>query len=176
MKSFFLFRVYQYNKRLFFFFIFFAGITVICNLSGFEITPFYVWGMYSQKEEVQSEYPVYKITADDKLVDYSTGYFPATRYFLISPLSYYESMKAMKDPTAIFLQKKLKENYVWFQPYADRVLNSEKEVKEFPSWYKRYIEQATGESSKDLKVELLFVSYENDNSFKINSAHTIIDE
>lgn len=176
MEKFFLYRVYQYNKKIFFFFLIFAGFTLICNLTGFEITPFYVWGMYSQKEEIPKEYPVFKITAEGKLVDYSTGYFPATRFFLLSPLSYYESMKTIEDPTTIFLQKKLKEKYAWIQPYADRVLNSAKEVKKFPAWYKRYIEQATGESSKDLKVELLFVSYENDNSFKIISAYTLIDE
>lgn len=176
MEKNFLYRVYQYNKKLFFFFFIFAGFTLICNLTGFELTPFYVWGMYSQKEKIQEEYPVYKITADDKLVDYSTGYFPATRFFLLSPLSYYESMEKSEDPTAFFLQKKLKAKYEWIKPYADKVLNSQMEVDKFPAWLKRYVNQTTGKKIKKLKVELLLVSYDKDNSFKINSVHTIIDE
>lgn len=175
MGNFFLYKVYRYNKKLFFFFLIFAGFTVCCNLAGFEVTPFYVWGMYSQKEIPVKEYPIFRITANGKLVDYSTGYFPANRFFLLSPLSYYASIKTA-DPTNIFLKEKLKERYEWIQPYAEKVLNSQKEVQKFPGWFKRYVEQTSGEKIKDLKVELLLVSYENDDSIKINSVHTVIDE
>jgi hypothetical protein len=175
MENVFLYKVYRYNKKLFFFFLAFAGFTLFCNLAGFEITPFYVWGMYSQKETPVKEYPVYKITANGKLVDYSTGYFPANRFFLLSPLSYYGSIKTPDDPTDIFLKEKLKERYEWVRPYAGRVLNSPQEVKEFPAWFSRYVGQTKGERIKNLKVELLLVSYEKDNSIKIDSIHTIID-
>lgn len=175
MKSFFLYKVYQHNKKLFFFFIVFALFTLVCNLAGFEITPFYVWGMYSQKEEAPKEYPIFRITANDNLIDYSTGYYPANRFFLLSPLSYYVSIKT-DDPTAIFLKEKLKEKYEIAKPYADKVLNSSKDIDKFPGWYMRYVGQTTGEEIKKLKVELLLVSYENDNSIKINSVHTVIDE
>ncbi|MEO8821541.1 MAG: hypothetical protein ABI374_11905 [Ginsengibacter sp.] len=175
MKSFFLYKVYQHSKKLFFFFIIFAVFTLFCNLIGVEVTPFYVWGMYSQKEETPKEYPIFRITANDKLIDYSTGYFPANRFFLLSPLSYYGSIKT-DDPTAIFLKEKLKEKYENLKPYANNVLNSPKEVDKFPGWYKRYVEQTTGEEIKNLKVELLLVSYENDYSITVNSVHTLINE
>lgn len=176
MERFFLYRVYQYNKKLFFFFSIFAALTLFCNLTGFEITPFYVWGMYSQKEEAAKEYRVLKITADGDLIDYSTGYFPANRFFLLSPLSFYESLKTMGDPTEIFLKRKLEQKYEWIKPYSDRVVNSQKEINGFPGWYKRYIEQTTGKKITNLKVEMLFVSCENENLFKVDSAHTLIDE
>lgn len=176
MENFFLCKVYRYNKKLFFFFLTFAVFTLFCNLAGFEITPFYVWGMYSQKEAPAKEYSIFRITSNDKVVDYSTGYFPANRFFLISPLSYYASIKNNDDPTGIFLKQKLKDKYQWIRPYAGRVLNSRKEVDEFPGWFLRYVEQTTGEKIKELKVDLLLVSYENDNSIKINSVHTLLDE
>jgi len=176
MEKYFLYKVYRYNKKLFFFFLAFAGFSLFCNLAGFEITPFYVWGMYSQKEIQPKEYPIFKITANEKLVDYSTGYFPANRFFLLSPLSYYASVKTPEDPTSIFLKEKLKEKYEWVKQYADKVLNSPKEVEEFPGWFKNYIGQTTGEKVQSLKVELLLVSYENNNSIKIDSVHILIDE
>jgi len=176
MEKFFLYKVYRYNKKLFFFFLIFAGLTLFCNFAGFEITPFYVWGMYSQKEAPVKEYPIFRITANGKIIDYSAGYFPATRFFLLSPLSYYASIKNEDDPIKFFLKEKLKGKYENVEPYANRVLNSQKEIEEFPGWLKRYVEQSTGEKVKDLKVELLFVSYENNNSITINSIHTLIDE
>lgn len=176
MKKFFLYKVYHYNKKLFFFFVVFAGITLFCNLTGFEITPFYVWGMYSQKEPQPKEYPVFRITANEKLVDYSSGYFPANRFFMLSPLYYYASIETPEDPVRIFLKKKLGEKYEWVKPFAEKVLNSPKEVGEFPGWFKKYIEQTTGKKIRNLKVELLLVSYEKDNSLKVNSVQKIIDE
>src|SRR6185437_780769 len=176
MEKIFLYKVYRYNKKLFFFFLAFAGFSLFCNFAGFEITPFYVWGMYSQKETQPKEYPVFKITANKKLVDYTTGYFPANRFFLLSPLSYYASVKTPEDPTGIFLNEKLGKKYEWAKPYADKVLNSPKEFDKFTGWFKNYIGQTTGEKVQSLKVELFLVSYENNNSIKIDSVHTLIDE
>lgn len=176
MEKFFLYKVYRYNKKLFFFFLIFAGLTLFCNFAGFEITPFYVWGMYSQKEVPVKEYPVFRITANGKIIDYSADYFPANRFFLLSPLSYYASIKDGDDRVKIFLKKKLQNKYGQLEPYAKRVLNSKKEIEEFPNWLRRYVQQSTGEKVNDLKVELLFVSYENNNSITINSIHTLIDE
>ncbi len=176
MENFFLYKVYRYNKKLFFFFLAFAVFTLFCNLAGFEITPFYVWGMYSQKEIAPKEYPVFRIIANGKLVDYSSGYFPANRFFLQSPLAYYAQAKTEGDPTAVFLEQKLKDKYSFVQPYAPRVLNSGKEISEFPAWYSRYLQQTTGEKVDSLKVDLLQISYQNDGAIKINSVYNLIDE
>jgi hypothetical protein len=143
---------------------------------GDEITPFYVWGMYSEKETPSANYEIFRITANDKLVDYSTGYLPANRFFLQSPLSYYALMKNGKDPTAIFLKEKLKGKYSLIEPYSKTVLNSTKEFDEFPYWYKRYLQQTAGETIRKYKVEVLNVFYDKNNSIKINSAYTLIDE
>lgn len=171
----FLYKAYKFNKKLFIFFAAFAGITVICNLAGDEITPFYVWGMYSEKEVTPSGYELFRITVNDKVVDYSTGYFPSNRFFLQSPLSYYTLMKKGGDPTEIFLKNKLKNKFLMIQPYASRVLNSTKEFNEFPLWYKRYLQQTTGETIQSFKVEVLNTSFNTNNVITINDAYTLID-
>ena len=176
MEKFFLFKVYRHNKKLFYLFLLFAAFSLVCNLTGFEITPFYVWGMYSEKEIAPKEYPVFRITVNDKLIDYSTGYLPANRFFLTSPLSYYASINNDIDPTQSFLEQKLKGKYSLIRLFAKDVLNSEKEIREFPKWYKRYLEQTTGKEVKNYKIDILETSYQRDNSIKIDSVYNLIDE
>ena len=176
MEKLFLYKVYHFNKNLFILFMGFAILTLFCNLKGFEITPFYVWGMFSEKETAPTEYPVFRIMVNGKVVDYSTGYFPANRFFLQSPLSYYADAKKVGDPLQPFLEKKLKSQYLWLKPFALRVFNSQKEIQQFPVWYEKYLQQTTGEKVKSLKVDVLQASYQSNHSIKINSIYNLIDE
>lgn len=171
----FLFRVYQFNKKLFLFFAAFAGLSVLGNLAGYEITPFFVWGMYSQKETPQDNYEIYKITVNNDILDYSDGFLPENRLFLQLPLHYYSLLKNGIDPTEVFLRKKLKENYEAVQPYISGGLNSAKDIKEFPLWYKRYLHQATGEAVDNYTVEVLQVSYRQHKLIQVDSIYTLID-
>ncbi len=176
MRRLFLFKVYRYNKILFWFFALFAGLSVIGNLMGNEATPFYVWGMYSEKEAEPSDYEIFRITVNNKPVDYSTGFLPANRFFLQSPLIYYSLMKNGVDPTSTFLENKLKEKYRLIKPWASEVFNSEKEVAEFPAWYKKYLAQSTGQNVQSFKVEVLKATFSSNNAITIHSTYTLIDE
>ena len=134
-------------------------------------------GMYLKRETAPTEYPVFRIMVNGKVVDYSKGYFPANRFFLQSPLSYYADTKTVGDPLQPFLEKKLKSQYLWLKPYALRVLNSQKEIQQFPAWgIERYLQQTTGEKVKSLKVDVLQASYQSNHSIKINSIYNLIDE
>ena len=121
-------------------------------------------------------YSIFKVTANDHVIDYSTGYLPANRFFLISPLGYYESAKNNEDPTRIFLQKKLQNSFSSIEPFANKVLNGEQEFQKFPAWYKRYLQQITDENVSSYKVEILKVYYDADNVVRLKSAYTLIDE
>lgn len=175
MKQLFLYKVYGYNKKLFLFFAFFSVVTIICNLTGNEVTPFFVWGMYSQKEKPAEYYPVYKITVNGKILDYTTGFFPANRFFLQSPLSYYLEMKENGDPLKLFLQKKLGVKYFYDFPYSSSVFNSSQNIEKFPGWYKEYLEQTTVEEIKSFKVEVLQAIYDNQNRIDIIHSDTLIN-
>ena len=176
MEKLFLYRVYHFNKKLFIFFAGYVVVTLLCNWKGFEITPFYVWGMYSQKEAEPSSYPVFKIIENDKVIDYSSGYFPANRFFLQSTLSYYADTRKEGDPLQPFLEKKLKSSFVWLKPLAARLVNSQYEIQQFPTWYKRYLQQTTGEKVRILRVDVLQAFYQNDGSIQINASYNLIDE
>lgn len=175
MKRLFLYKVYCYNKKLFLFFAFFAFVTIFCNLTGNEITPFYVWGMYSQKEKAPGYYTIFKVTVNDKILDYSTGFFPANRFFLQSPLNYYSNIVEQGDPTRLFLKNKLGSNYSYMRPYESSLFNSKEEINKFPTWYKKYLTQTTGQVIKNFKVEVLGATYDQRNRIKIINSYSLIN-
>ena len=176
MKKFFLYKVYRHSKKLFFLFLVFAIFTLIANAAGFEITPFYVWGMYSEREVKPASYQIYKVTINDKPLDYSTGHFAANRFFLLSPLSYYASLKKSGDPSFTSLKKKLGEKYNFLKPYIFSFENSPESINQFPDWYRRYLEQTTGEKIHSLKVDILNVSWLSNDSITVNSVYNLINE
>src|SRR5438045_7934064 len=100
MKKGFLYRVYKLNKRLFVFFVFLLAGNFFTNVLCWQSTPFFVWGMYSEKEDTANVHPVLKITINDTLVLDYTKYTDANKLFLTSPLQLYIQMKNNgEDPT-----------------------------------------------------------------------------
>ncbi len=176
MKKWFLYRVYKLNKRLFVFFLLFLAGTLLTNLSGWQATPFFVWGMFSQKEDSSNYHPVLKITINGStVINYSAGYADANRFFLTSPLQLYISMKRnnREDPTGIFLKKKLGKNYSLIQSVSNKMLNGAKEYELFLPWYKKYLEQTTGTKINSCKIELLKAGYSSRNQIEIYSTELI---
>ncbi len=176
MKKWFLYRVYKLRKGLFVFFILFLGGTFFTNLSGWQASPFFVWGMYSEKEDTSNYHPVLKITINDSsVINYSGGYTDANRFFLTSPLELYILMKKnnRKDPTEIFLKKKLDNNFSLIQNASTKVLNGAKEYNLFLPWYKKYLEQTTQIKIHTYKIELLKAGYTDSNKIEIYSSELI---
>lgn len=174
MKKWFLYRVYKLHKGLFVFFILFLTGTVFANLLGWQATPFFVWGMYSGKEDANNNRQVLKITINDSSVINYTRYTDANKFFLISPLQLYILMKKNNgvDPTALFLEKKLN-NYAAIQKPGEKVLNSSKEYNSFLPWYKRYLEQTTGRKIHSYKIEELRTGFTDKNKIEIYSGELI---
>ena len=175
MKKWFLYRVYKLNKGLFVFFVLFLAGTLFTNLSGWQVTPFFVWGMYSEKEDTSNLHPVLKVTINDSLVINYDRYTDANKFFLTSPLQHYILMKKNNgvDPTEIFLKRKLGENYSAIQGAGKKVLNGAKEYDLFLPWYKRYLEQTTGNKINSYKIELLNAGYTGKNKIEIYSTELI---
>ncbi len=175
-KNWFLCRVYKLDKRLFFFFVFFLTGTLVTNLLGWQVTPFFVWGMYSEREKEPSSQPVFKITINDSaVVNYSSGYADANRFFLTSPLQLYLSIKQNdgEDPTAVFLKRKLGTRFSWVENTGPKVLNDSTAYHAFLPWYKKYLEQTTGLTIHKYTIELMAAGYDANNKINILSSGLI---
>jgi hypothetical protein len=174
MEKWFLYRVYKLNKRLFAFFMLFLAGTVFTSISGWQATPFFVWGMYSEKENTHTEREVWKVTVNDSQVINYTGYTDANKFFLRSPVWLYIFMRRnnAKDPTALFLERKLGDNPM-IQNLGEKVLNGPTEYSLFLPWYKRYLEQTSGMKIHSYTIEVLKTGFTDKNKLEIYSAELI---
>ncbi len=176
MKNWFFYKLYVFDKRLFFLVTIFTAFTIICNIKGDEITPFFIWAMYSQKEDTTNKYQVYSIRINDSiLVDYSSGHKDNNRLFLYSPLHYYYKIQQNDfiDPTLVFLKSKLGSTYPTIQPFAEKICNSNNEQKMFTSWYKKYLEQTLGLPIHKLRLDVLNVHFMANQQLQTDSSRFI---
>ena len=172
MNRFYFTKLYNHNRKLFFAILFFTLLTILCNLLGYEATPFFVWGMYSQKENEPAFYNVQQVVINDSTpLDITAGYTPSTRFFLESPLWLYMDIKSNNniDPSITFLQSKLKNRYSYIKPYENVLFNDNNRVKKFIYWYKKYCEEVSGISIHDLKIVNTRVYFSNQRILKDKS-------
>lgn len=140
----------------------FACLTVFFNLMGDEVTPFFVWGMYSEKEKPVQEVEILKTTINEdtfvNIYDHSNG---DTRFYLSTPLAYYKKIKDNndQDPTITFLQTKLRTHYENIRPFERSLFNTGPQQQEFFNWYARYLQQVTLIPVKSLRVEVVHAHY-----------------
>lgn len=173
MKRTFLYQVWLHNTRLFYILAAFTTLTVCFNLLGDEVTPFFVWGMYSEKEKPVAQYDILKTTVNDSLVvnvyDYHTT---DSRFYLSTPLAYYKRIKDNnnQDPTISFLQTKLRQHYEQIRFLEPSLFNTGPQQGAFLDWYARYLQQFTNQPVESLRIEVIKAHYSNQN-LVVDSVH-----
>lgn len=141
--------------------VLFALGTLICNITGNEVTPFFVWGMYSAKEPTVEQYELLQTTINDSLVLDVDDYYNNTRLYLGSPLGYYKRIKENKgiDPTVTFLQLKLYPYYGAIRFAENKLFNTDEQQQQFMNWYARYISQVIDKPVHALRVDVVKVHF-----------------
>jgi hypothetical protein len=147
----------------------FATFTVVFNLMGNEVTPFFVWGMYSAKEQPVQQYEVLQTTINDRIIadpyDYTTT---DTRLYLNMPLAYYKRIKEnnFTDPTISFLQTRLHQHYSSIRFLEKSSFNTNLQKQDFLNWYARYLQQVTKINIKTIRIDVIQVHYNNQHLIK----------
>ncbi len=168
MKRSYLARVFASDKRLFLFIAGFAGLTLLCNLAGHEVTPFFVWGMYSRHEKVVDQYEVPVTMLDDgSQVDASAGYTDNTRFFLNSPLLMY---MGIRENGGVDLQG---HGLRGFGPLKDRLFNGAFALGAFPAWYGRYVSVVTGREGIGGSIEVRRIHYDDNQHIIVDSSYLL---
>lgn len=141
----------------------FAFLTIGTNLTGDEVTPFFVWGMYSAKEEPVQQYAVLQTTINDSMVvnEYN---FPVSdmRFYLTTPLAWYKRIRENNniDPTRSFLQAKLNPGYFKKLGFLQGSLfNTAAQADSFFTWYARYLLQITHTPVHSIRVDEVKAHY-----------------
>ncbi|HUP12747.1 MAG TPA: hypothetical protein VM187_11055 [Niastella sp.] len=163
MKKTFLYQVWQHNKRLFYMMAVFAILTIGTNLMGDEVTPFFVWGMYSAKEEPVQQYSVLQTTINDSIV-LNAYDWPVcdTRFYLTSPLAWYKEIEdnGHVDPTWSFLQAKLTpERFEKLGFLHGSLFNNRQQLNSFFTWYARYLTMVTTKPVESIRIDEIKAHY-----------------
>ncbi|THU30443.1 hypothetical protein FAM09_30260 [Niastella caeni] len=166
MKGTFLYQVWQHNRKLCYILTAFTMLTVCGNLLGDEVTPFFVWGMYSEKEKPVQQYEILKTTINDSTVVNVYDYYTTdTRFYLYSPLAYYKKIEDNNnvDPTVSFLQSKLHQHYDKIDFLERSFSNTGPQQQAFLDWYARYLQQVTNIPVHSLRMEVIKAHYTDQN-------------
>jgi hypothetical protein len=166
MKNTFLYQVWLHNKKLCYLLTTFTALTVFFNVLGDEVTPFFVWGMYSDKEKPVQQYEILKTTINDSMViDLYNYHTTDTRFYLYAPLAYYKKIKDNNnvDPTISFLQTKLHGYYDRIRFLEPALFNTGPQQQAFLSWYARYLQQVTYTPVHSLRIEVVKAHYTGNN-------------
>jgi hypothetical protein len=162
MKRTFLYQIWQHDKRLFYIIAVFAVLTIATNLAGDEVTPFFVWGMYSAKEEPVKQYSILQTTINDSIVvNVYDEPISDTRFYLTSPLALYKKIKENNntDPTQSFLQAKLGAERFQKLHFLQGSLFNTYQPDSFFSWYARYLQQVTKIPIHSIRIDEIKTHY-----------------
>jgi hypothetical protein len=163
MKRTFLYQIWQHDKRLFYIITVFAVLTIATNLAGDEVTPFFVWGMYSAKEEPVKQYSILQTTINDSIVVNAYDEpVSDTRFYLTSPLAHYKRIKDNNnvDPTFSFLEAKLsKYLFPGSVMINSPLFNTRRQTDSFFPWYARYLQQVTKIPIHSIRIDEIKTHY-----------------
>lgn len=161
-KRFFLYRLYIINKRLFFLITSFLILTLVANISGNEVTPFFVFGMYSEIERPSNRYQVVDIILNDSIHLGEKSYWVYGKSFVQMPLLYYKLMyEKGADPTVFFLQEKLGKHYKFFQPFQHRLFNGKYETNAFKLWFASYLGECIKTHVNSIEIQIHSLHYKS---------------
>ncbi len=135
--------------------LFISG-TAITNLLGDQVTPFFVWAMFSKKETHKDFHKVVRIDVNGRQLKYSRQRLDANRHILRSTASRYAEMidNANEDPTRTFFKEKLGLHYKTVKTPLERITNTPEQYAEFEEWFFRYLQSSTKEEISTLRVSI----------------------
>ena len=140
----------------------FSVLTIATNLAGDEVTPFFVWGMYSAKEEPVQQYSILQTTINDSIVVNAYDWpISDTRFYLTSPLALYKKIKENNniDPTQSFLQSKLGPERFEKLHFLQGSLFNTRQPDSFFTWYARYLQQVTKIPIHSIRIDEIKTHY-----------------
>lgn len=134
---------------------------------GDEVTPFFVWGMFSMPDRPDETYEIFEIKIDGEVYDYANTGIDFQRHYTKTPLVYYHEMSKLgEDPTRYFFKTKTGEYYPSIAPYLTPITNDATEYDAYPAWLDRYLEATIGRNIDQLEVNVLTVQYQVDGTVK----------
>ena len=156
-------RLYQHSKTLFWSIAFFCTTTLLLTLAGHQITPFFLWAMFSEKEHIRDTHEVIEIKLNGETFNYTQELVDANRHIVTGSIFYYNKMKNNEDTdlTRTFFEEKLGDNYAKIQATLERITNDKTQYPAFEAWLMRYLERSTYREIETLEVNMQTWRYDD---------------
>lgn len=175
MKQTFVYQLYIHSKILFLVVLIFCIGTAITNLRGNEVTPFFVWGMYSKPEKPKAYYLANRIIINDSIqINNINGFTPSALFYINSPLRYYITIVGNNntDPAQNFFKEKLGNQYKKIQAFEKNIFNTQERINNFLPWYARYLGSLIKQNIQTIEIIEDRLVYHN-SVINIDSSYTI---
>ena len=171
-------RLWSHNKKIFWGVSIFTFFTLFFNLTGDEVSPFFVWGMFSEKfpRLETREIVTFKINGED--YNYHRKLSNINGNMLASPVYYYSRMVKNndEDPTRTFFREKTGKRFSTIEPLLTQVTNDPAVYPEFKDWVKRYIEKSSGQEVDELEVSIATYRFNEANVWEPISEETLFKQ
>jgi hypothetical protein len=171
-------KLYAKNRLLCLCVFGFFFISVSANLFlRLETTPFFLWNMYSPKAAPQSDYTVYEVRADGKLLNIPHTWEDPGKMLLFDPLQYYVEVQldqGGKDPFRDYMDGYWGVKHPRFRGILSRLYNTPAQFRAFPGWYKRYLSQQAGDTVREIAVIRKKVDFTENAELRLLAADTVM--
>lgn len=150
----FLLKLYQQHKGWFFFVLLFILIQLINNIrQDIAISPFYQYGMYSQKIVEQKSYEVYEVEVNGNVLQ-TQNFSPQEWDKIILPLQMNASQKQWNSNVYSSTIKRLLHTND-----STIYVNRNYSEDEFNDWYKDYLQNIINKKIDSVSVKTKTVSF-----------------
>jgi hypothetical protein len=132
--------------------IFICGQLFVILIWGIVSTPFYNYGMYSEKISIQKNYNVFEVELNGKRLEGKD--FSASEWDkILVPLQFYASIKSSNQLYKLQIRRLLNKMHV---SVSEANFIQSCNYEQFENWYRSYLENVTSK-----KTETLAVTYRN---------------
>lgn len=136
-------KLFYRDKFLFFVISLFFALSLFFNLIRLNITPFFLFDMYSVKMPSQPDYSLYELRyGNDRRVDIPHSWEQPRKMILYEPLTEYVSMQIEhggRDPFGEYLKNDWGPRHPRFRSLIPYLYDSSAQFDAFPAWLKRYL-------------------------------------
>jgi len=165
--NFFLVEVWKQSKLVFVFFaVFILGI-IWCSFSKMEITPFFLWAHYSEREVPDGKFDRVYIKVNGEILDLPKLSRP-TREMIQLPTEYFVQLedRSYETSTRHVLRKHLKNtcSKSFYSKMERRLVNSANDRGEYLNWLARYIERIYDLNVNELEIGSCNLVFQDDGS------------
>jgi hypothetical protein len=163
-RQYFLVKCFYQNKPLFFLILLFFCLTVYCHKTNCEITPFFIFGMYTGKSEVRKDsFLLIRVNNEKTLNLYHTIDEPRRMMIFSTLTAYYRGVSGgYKDPFEAPISA-IGRKHPFMRSLAGTAYCRKEDYLAYPSWFLSYLRSAVGKDIRTIDISMSYIHFDDHN-------------